>query len=92
MIDPFDTTLRDAVKAIRNADERPHGVEVDPANAQLVGAACVALSDGDADVARTRWRLIAEQCGGYMPMAAGYALIVAANPNVVPDVTAPDPT
>ena len=95
-------TEPDVAKGIRllldtyDAAQRfPFGPPLEPQHRQTVGEACVRLCDGDPDKGRSLWKLIVDQCGGYMPAAAGIALIRAtpvATMNLVPDVTAPEPT
>lgn len=71
--------------------DHPHGPEASPEDRQVAGQACVQLCDGDQDRARTLWKLIAEDCGGYMPRSAALTLIRAARTgNLVPDVEPPE--
>lgn len=71
----------------------PFGPAIKPEHMDVAGQACVRLCEGDADKGRTLWKLVADQCGGYMPAAAAIALIRAsATLNLVPDVTAPEPS
>jgi len=59
---------------------------------KVVAAACVKLA-GDRDRGITLYKLVVKDCDGYMPEAAARTLIRAAETdNLVPDVTAPEPT
>jgi hypothetical protein len=73
------------------APEFPMGVVYDrEAIGKAVGAACVKLA-GDKGRGISLFKLIAKDCGGYMPQAAALALVHAADTdNLVPDVTAPE--
>lgn len=90
-----DTTLKaleDVLVALRESRERPHGPEATPNDRMVAGHACVKFA-GDPDTARTLWKLIAQDCGGYFPRAAVWALVRASETtNLIPDVQAPDPS
>ena len=59
---------------------------------RAVGGACVKLCANDSQKGMALFKLIAKDCGGYMPQAAAFAVIRAADTeNVVPDVQAPEP-
>lgn len=80
---------------LRDRFDYPHGPEVTPDTRSKAKRACLALCDHHEDSARTLWKLVTEQCGGYMPHAAAVALHWASRTgvrsNLVPDVTAPVP-
>ena len=79
-------------RIIHESQDHPLGPEVDEDSRTAAGAACVQLCDSTAQ-ARTLWKLVVDDCGGYMPQAAARALIRAATTdNLVPDVEAPDPS
>jgi len=83
---------RELTRILENHEKYPHGPPVTPDTANVAGHACVKLCDGDRDRGRTLWRIVAEKYG-YMPDAAAFALIKASDTtNVIPDVTAPDPS
>lgn len=69
----------------------PHGPAASPEDAKVAGFALVKLIGGDRDKARTIWKMITERLG-YMPKSVCIALVHASSDNVVPDVTAPDPS
>jgi hypothetical protein len=69
-------------------EKQPYGPAV--SDTKAAGENCVRLQAGDVNMARTLWRLIADECGGYFPDAAAIALKHAANPNLVPDVSPPE--
>jgi hypothetical protein len=73
-------------------DAHPMGPEYDkPVIGAVTGAACVQLCGGDKQKGIALFKIVRDDCGGYMPQAAALALIHAADTtNVVPDVT-PDP-
>jgi hypothetical protein len=78
-------------EALSEAHKHPHGPVYKPEDQKAAGEACVKLCGGNHDQARTLWKLIVEDLGGYMPAAAVTALIRAANTtNLVPDIEAPE--
>ena len=84
--------LREIADALDTLQDRPHGPPVTGGLRDRAGEACVTLCDGDPDRGRTLWKLIAQDCGGYLPVAAARALIWASKTtNLVPDVEAPVP-
>jgi hypothetical protein len=95
------TSLLDAREAIEKAiiaaretfDDRikhEHGIPASGETRVTAGHACVQLCAGDADRARTLWKLIVEELG-YMPLAAAVALIRASKTeNLTPDIPEPD--
>ena len=84
--------FRAAVHALEQIDRLPHGIPVTGDTRKIAGEACVQLCGGNQDQARSLWKLVANDCGGYMPHAAAAALIRAtATSNLVPDVEAPEP-
>lgn len=85
--------LRSLTDTLQAAQERPYGREATPEERKLIGTACVSLCRGERDKAITLYKLIVQDCGGYMPWVVGWALHRATNTtNLVPDVTAPEPT
>ena len=82
-----------AAQALKEQREQPYGPPITPEMNGPAGDACVKLCGGDQDQARTLWKLIVSDLGGYMPRAAVFTLIRAANTvNLVPDIEAPDLT
>lgn len=85
------TIFQHVTDVLQNAQERPHGPATSGDEKKIAGNACLDLCGGDADKARTMWKLIAKDLGGYLPHAAAVALIRASSPtNLVPDVEAPE--
>lgn len=79
-------------KAADTLDQFPFGPPIQAEHMAGAGEACVRLCEGDPDRGRTLWRLVVDDCGGYMPAAAALALIRGSmTVNIVPDVSAPDP-
>lgn len=90
-VDELTKLFSDAAETLREARTRPHGTTPGAVMTQEAGKACVALCDGDQDKARTLWKLVVQDCGGYMPQSAAIALIHAAKTvNLVPDAEAPE--
>jgi hypothetical protein len=75
----------------RKASVPPYGRPYDKARAKDIGTSCRALCDGDADKAKLLYKVVSDDCGGYMPEAAAIALIRAANAGMLfPEVKAPE--
>lgn len=80
--------IADALQAI---EEHPYGPPVKADEKQLAGDACKLLCAGNADKARSLWKLLVQDLGGYMPRAAAVALIRASRTeHLVPDAQAPE--
>lgn len=77
--------LRQLLETLEEQVEHPYGPEVSPDDRSQAGQALLSIV-GDADQARTAWRLIVADSGGYFPRAAAVALIRASSTNLVPDV------
>lgn len=90
-----DSTLQafqHVAQTLQWVKNHPHGPEASPEDRKVAGDACVLLCEGDHDRARTLWKLVVQDCGGYMPRSAACALIRAsATLNLVPQVEAPVP-
>lgn len=85
--------LRELISILERDRDHPDGPPVVDTTRASAADACKALCGGDANRARTLWKLIQRNFGGYMPHAAAVALIYAASTqNLVPDVEAPDPS
>lgn len=81
--------FRQVANTLERHDNEPHGPAVVGDERQIAGDACKQLCGGDADKARSLWKLIAEDLG-YMPRAAAVALIRASTAeSLIPDVEAP---
>jgi hypothetical protein len=86
-----------AVSAEEVSDPQQPGLPYGPAYEATVhkatGQACVKLAGGEPAKGITLFKVIAREAGGYMPHIVALALIHAADTtNLVPDITAPDPT
>lgn len=81
--------LRVLLDAAEDWEQHPHGPEVQGDTKRVAGSAAIELCRGDRDKARTLYKQIMQDCGGYMPVAAAMALIRATSSNLVPDVEAP---
>lgn len=81
--------FRDIADRLERQEKLPYGPLPEPGVKQIAGE-CLKRMIGDSDKARTVWKLIVQDCGGYMPQAACVALIRATSDNVVPDVEAPE--
>lgn len=94
MTDTAEQFFTEVAAVLKQQRTLPHGDAATPEDGQVAGKACVALCNGDADKARTLWKLIVSDLGaGYMPHACTVALVRAANTvNLVPDVEAPIPS
>lgn len=80
-------------QALDEARRHPHGAPCGSEARQVAGNACVKLCGGDQDQARTLWKLIVADSGGYMPAAVAASLVRASDTtNIVPDVEAPEAT
>lgn len=82
-----------AIQIIEEATRHPYGAPATPDTRQVAGQAMVQLCEGNADKARTLWKLIAADCHGYMPEIVAVAVVRCSNTtNLVPDVEAPVPS
>lgn len=82
--------FRHVADRLEQADKHPYGPEHTPDERPIVAESCVVLCGGDHDRARSLWKQIAIDCGGYMPHAAACALIRASHAySLIPDVEAP---
>ena len=85
------TTVPDISAGIRvlldtyeDAQKFPFGPPAaDPQLQQVAGHACVTLCNGDQDKARSLWKLVVQDCGGYLPRAAAMALSWGARPTAL---------
>lgn len=85
--------MRNALELLEKQAAHPYGPAATGDTRVVAGNACVALLKGDSDRARSLWKQITEDCGGYMPFAAADALIRAqAAGALTPDVEAPEIT
>lgn len=94
MSDTAEQFFTEVVAVLKRQRTLPYGDAAILEDGQVAGEACIKLCDGDADKARTLWKLIVSDLGaGYMPHACCIALVHAANTvNLVPDVEAPIPS
>lgn len=85
--------IRQLLGAWDAQEKFPHGRVADDTTIKYAGEACVELCGGNQDTARTLWKIVVSDNGGYMPRSAALALYRAAHTgNLVPDVEAPDPS
>ena len=89
-VDELTKVFADTAEILREWRLRPNGPTPGASTTQEAGKACVSLA-GDPDKGRTLWKLVVQDCGGYMPASAAKALIrAAATANLVPDIEAPE--
>lgn len=79
-----ELVLREALDALVSVNEYPKGPQVDRQTYSVATGAAVKIA-GDPPKAQALWKLIREDCGGYVPQAAALALIRASDlENLVP--------
>lgn len=85
--------FRSVADALEEAEKRPYGPVATAQDISVAGGACIVLCGGDKDKARSLWKQIVADAGGYMPHIAAITLIRATRTeNLAPDVEAPVPS